>query len=201
MKLFLRTAAEVCALVALFGAQDMPVRWVEVSGVGLNVEKSCGRYEFAAAVQSLAAKAGVNVPQAALVERVYGSADCGPVGDPAAAASRASGSYSLDDGTRFRVSAAYSSGAGTADTVIVPLSKGRAYVAFWKKRPMVVVAAAFNRVNQAGQLVPFDDGNSYPVIQVIRMLDAKTGGTREWRRGTDNVGDLTGTMSVTIARQ
>ncbi len=203
MKNSIRAVVFVCALVAALPAQQgVYLQWAQVDGVSVNVEKSCGHYELAAAVQAIAAKAGVNIPQQAIAERVYGTGDCGPVGEPGALASKLSGSYRLDDGTSFSIAASYNGGGpGTADTVIAPLAQGRPYIMFWKKRPMVVVGAGFNRVDKSGNLVAYNDMNSYPVIQVIRMLDPKGGGTREWRRGTDNIGDLHGTMLVTVSRR
>lgn len=203
MKPTIRILALVCALMAVLPAQDTAyVRWVEVSGVSLSVEKSCGQYEFAAAVQAIAAKSGARIPQAAIVKQVYGSTDCGPVGDPGALASKLGGSYELGDGDTASLSASYSGGGpGTADAVVVPLSQGRPYIMFWKKRPMVVVAVGFNRTDQNGNLVQYDDTRGYPVIQAIRMLDSKSGGTVEWRRGTDNIGDLHGTMQVIVSRR
>jgi hypothetical protein len=201
MKAFLRITVLVCALVVALPAQNTAyLQWAQVDGVSVSVERGCGHYEFAAAVQAIAAKAGVTVPQQAIVERVYGTTDCGPVGDGVALASKVSGSYRLDDGTSFTVSASYASGAGSADAAVVPLSQGRPYIMFWKKRPMVVIAAAFNRTDSNGNLVTYSDVNGYPVIQVIRMLDPKGGGTVEWRRGTDNIGELRGTMAIIVRR-
>lgn len=208
MKTPVRAVAVVCALIAALALAQLPpdvtLRWVEVQGVSLNVEKKCGRYEFASSVQALARKAGVKMSQEEIVQRVYKSADCGPVGDPGALASNLSGDFNLDDGTRVSVAASYNaSGPGGADGIVMPLIRGTPYLLFWQKRPMVVVAAAYNRLSPSGGdwPDPSQPTASYPTVQIIRMLDPKSGGTRDFRRGRDSESELRGTMQITITRR
>jgi hypothetical protein len=115
-----------------------------------------------------------------------------------------SGDYTLSDGSPVSLSASYNaSGPGGADGILQPLLNSTPYLLFWKKRPMVVVAAAYNRLSQSGEPYPYPSPNSvsYPAVQIIRMLDPKSGGTRDFRRGTDSESDLHGTMQITITRR
>jgi hypothetical protein len=197
-------AVAVCALVAALGAQTAPdvrLRWAEAGGVTLNVQKSCGRYEFAAAVQAIAAKAGVALKQDEIVQRVYKSTDCGPVGDPATLAGNLAGDFNAGDGTRLLATANYDAGGPRGpDAIVRPLLGGTPYLMFWNKRPMLVVGAAWNLLSQGGTW-PEIGSEAYPAVQVIRMLDPKTGGTRDFTRGVDRLSDLHGTMLVTIVKR
>jgi hypothetical protein len=207
MRTFVRAGALALALLTLGALAQTPpdptLRWVEVAGVSLNVQKDCGRYEFAAAVQALARKAGADIPQDAIVQKVYGSNECGPLGEPGTIADKASGDYSLSDST-VRLAVSYNAnGPGGPDGIVVPLVNGTPYLLLWKKRPMVVVAAAFNRLSPSGGdwSDPSQATTSYPTVQIIRMLDPKTGGTRDFRRGRDSESDLHGTMQVTVSKR
>jgi hypothetical protein len=204
MKTPIRTVVVVCALVAALAGQTAPdvrLRWAQVEGVSLQVQKTCGHYEFAAAVQAIAAKSGVAMSQQEIVQRVYKNTECGPVGDPATLAASLAGDFNLDDGTRVLASATYDAGGPRGpDAIVRPLLGGTPYLLFWKKRPMLVVAAAWNLLSQGGTW-PAVGSEAYPAVQVIRMLDPKTGGTRDFTRGVDNLGELRGTMQVTIARR
>jgi hypothetical protein len=202
----IRKIPAVMALAVVALAQlppDVRLRWVEVRGVSVKVQKTCGRYEFAAAVQALARNAGANLAQDAIVQKVYGNTDCGPVGDPGTIAGKASGDYTLSDGASVSLAASYNaSGPGGAEGIVMPLVHGTPYLLFWKQRPMVVVAAAYNRLGPSGGDWPEPSPTaSYPAVQIIRMLDPKSGGTRDFRRGADSESDLRGTMQITITRR
>ena len=204
MKTPIRSALVVCALLAGLGAQTAPdvrLRWAQVEGASIHVQKACGRYEFAAAVQAIAAKAGVTLKQEEIVQRAYKSTDCGAVGDPATLAANLAGDFNADDGTRLAVTATYDAGGPSGpDAIVRPLLGGTPYLIFWNKRPMLVVAAAWNLLSQGGTW-PEVGSEAYPTVQVIRMLDPKTGGVRDFTRGVDRLSDLRGTMLVTITRR
>ncbi len=204
MNTLTRTLLVLSVLAGVAAAQaapDVRLRWAQVEGVGISVQKSCGRYEFAAAVQAIAAKAGVRLTQEEIALRVYKNTDCGPVGDPATLAGNLSGDFNTGDGTRLVINASYDAGGPRGpDAIVRPLLGGTPYLLFWNKRPMVVVAAAWNLLSQGGTW-PEVGSEAYPAVQVIRMLDPKTGGTRDFTRGVDNLGNLHGTMFVTVTRK
>ena len=204
MKTPIRSALVVYALVAALGAQaapDVRLRWAQVEGVRISVQKTCGRYEFAATVQAIAAKAGVRLTQEEIALRVYKNTDCGPVGDPATLAANLAGAVNANDGTPLAITASYDAGGPRGpDAIVRPLLGGTPYVIFWNKRPMLVVAAAWNLLSQGGTW-PDVGSEAYPAVQVIRMLDPKTAGTRDFTRGVDNLSDLHGTMQVIIRKR
>lgn len=151
-----------------------PDQYVELRDVSeVKAEQGCNNWAWAAAVEAILRKQGVQMDQRTWVMKQNGGLPCIDRLDSLEQLKRiVDGDYALADQRRVRVTARYTAGLPAAtDTLLRPLAFGRPYILFWSGRPFLVYGAVWDeQVYQTGQKLV--------LIKRLQMIDPTATGEK-----------------------
>ncbi|MGZ4820049.1 MAG: hypothetical protein ACXVZM_00480 [Terriglobales bacterium] len=156
--------------------------------------ETCQSDEWSAAVEATAQAQGVALDRKFWRTKLFGDL-CSSGIQMEAVGRRISGDYTLDDGTRLRLSAIMlSHGFPKSEDMVADTDAGRPYIVSWKKRPLVLTRVDYIvRTHSNGM-------NTYTISKMY-MRNALTGRELLFDVTTDRIADIEGTLQLSVSKR
>ncbi len=157
--------------------------------------QACTNYAAAVALETMLRLQQVPLDQHFWVQKANGGELCiEPVPDFDRLTRIITGTYTLDDGRKFKLETQIIAGAPTSpDQVIAPLTKGFPLLVYWKARAYVLKGVVYDEYI-------YPNGQRMYQIKEMKLLDPLAPAKERevsFTNGTDDVADINGVVFVT----
>lgn len=164
------------------------------SGSPASAAETCQSDEWSAAVEATAQAQGVALDRKFWRTKLFGDLRSSGI-QMEAVGRRITGDYTLDDGTRLRLSTIMlSHGFPKSEDMVAETDAGRPYIVSWKKRPLVLTRVDYIvRIHSNGM-------NTYTISKMY-MRNALTGRELLFDVTTDRIADIEGTLQLSVSKR
>ena len=177
--------------------QQLPQGYVTVEGLNAAVPKqNCENWLWAAEVETILKAQKIDLPQTYWITQANLGEVCvdAPV-DLESIAALINRDYELEDGSKFHLTAIWSTGApNDMGHIISSLEQGRPFILLWKGHPLLVTGMVYN-------VSGYPNGQRMYEAVEIDMLDllypeGDERRTRSFMKGSDDVNEIGGMLEV-----